>query len=129
MKLLLDTNVFLRFALGDERLPTAYVRAIQDGGNEVFLSAAAAWEICVKVQIGKLTLPQSPEVYIPAMRNQHSIRSLSVTERAALRLRNLPMLHRDPFDRVMICQAIDGGLSIMTLDRTMHLYPASFFTP
>jgi PIN domain nuclease of toxin-antitoxin system len=128
VRLLLDTNVFLRFATGDARLTTRFTNAIQDSRNQVLLSSAAAWEICVKYQLGKLSLPESPDTYIPKTRLLHRISSLDFDEPSALRLLGLPLLHRDPFDRIMICQALEHELTIVTLDAEMQRYTAKFLS-
>ena len=100
MKLLLDTHVFLWFISGDKRLPDGVCDSIRDLNNEVYLSVVSQWEATVKYQLGKLPLPQSPETYVPAMRQQHQITSLSLDETSVSRLVTLPLLHRDPFGRV-----------------------------
>jgi PIN domain nuclease of toxin-antitoxin system len=92
--------------------------------NEVFLSAASAWEIATKQTLGRLPLPQSPDRYIPAMREKHGIESLSIDEESVLQTIRLPALHRDPFDRLLICQAIVHGLTLLTPDPLISQYPA-----
>ncbi len=103
MKLLLDTHIFLWFISGDNRLSDDQRDSIQDPGNEVFLSVASLWEIIVKYQLGKLPLPQSPESYIPLQRQRHLIASLPLDEASVAQLAKLPPIHRDPFDRMLIC--------------------------
>jgi len=122
MKLLLDTHVFLWFISGDQRLPDGVRDSIRDLNNEVYLSAVSQWEATVKHQLGKLPLPQSPEAYIPAMRQQHQIASLSLDEVSVSRLASLPVLHRDPFDRMLICQALAHGLVLVTVDEVIAGY-------
>ena len=103
MKLLLDTHIFLWYIAADWRLPTLFRDAIREPKTEVFLSVASLWETIIKFNLGKLPLPQSPEIYIPKQRQQHQIKSLALHENAVIELANLPALHRDPFDRILIC--------------------------
>ncbi len=73
MKLLLDTHVFLWFISGDARLPISFRGAIQDPNNNVFLSAASVWETIIKYNLGKLPLPQPPEIYVPRQRLKYNV--------------------------------------------------------
>jgi PIN domain nuclease of toxin-antitoxin system len=80
MKLLLDTHIFLWYISGDNRLPGALRDGIRNGDNEVYLSVVSIWEAIVKYQLGKLPLPEPPEIYLPKQREQHLISSLSLDE-------------------------------------------------
>lgn len=91
--------------------------------NKVFLSSISAWEIAVKCGLGKLTLPAPPDAFIPEQRDRHGIAALPLHEDAALQLPRLPALHRDPFDRMLICQSIAHGMAIMTPDELIRQYP------
>ena len=122
MKLLLDTHVFLWFITADARLPPLFRDAIREPINEAFLSVASLWEMIIKYNLGKLPLPQPPEIYIPTERRRHQIKSLSLHENAVKELANLPALHRDPFDRIMICQALTNNLTIATVDANIQNY-------
>ncbi len=102
MKLLLDTHIFLWYITADLRLPTLFRDAIREPKTEVFLSVASLWETITKYNPSKLPLPQSPEIYILTERRRHQIKSLSLHENAVKELANLPALHRDPFDRILI---------------------------
>jgi PIN domain nuclease of toxin-antitoxin system len=126
MRLLLDTHVFLWFITGDVRLPNLARDAIRDVGNEAFLSVASIWEMVIKSSLGKLPLPDPARTYLPNQRERHGIASLSVDESDVLELATLPTLHRDPFDRLLICQAIRRGLTMVTVDRAILGYPATF---
>jgi len=122
MKLLVDTHIFLWFISGDRRLPILFLNEIQNPGNQVFLSVSSLWEIIIKYKIGKLPLPQSPEIYIPRERQRHQINSLPISESSLKRLVSLPDLHRDPFDRLLISQALSSNLTIVTIDREILNY-------
>src|SRR3954469_9582871 len=110
MRLLLDTHIFLWFISGDARLSVKLRDAVTDPANEVFVSAVSVWEAMIKSALGKLPLPAEPHVYLPQQRADHGLASLEVDEPAVVRLADLPPLHRDPFDRLLICQAIRHDL-------------------
>jgi len=123
MRLLLDTCTFLWLITDDDSLSQQARDLFQMPQNEVFLSAVSTWEITVKYQLGKLPLPEHPRSYIPAQRRQHHIETLSLGEDAIQHLANLPEIHRDPFDRMLICQAIQEGMVLLTPDPLIHQYP------
>jgi PIN domain nuclease of toxin-antitoxin system len=129
MKLLLDTQIFLWFISGDRRLTDKPRKAISDPENEVFLSVVSLWEAIIKHQLGKLPLPESPEIYLPAQRTKHGFVSLDLDEPAVAQLAKLKPIHRDPFDRILVCQAIQAGLKIVTSDEIIHSYPCDVFDP
>src|ERR1700736_2127914 len=106
MRILLDTHVFLWYLSADPQLPAAFRDAIRDPANEVYLSAASVWEAVIKYALGKLPLPEPPAGYVPRQREAHRIASLPVEEGAFQHLAGLPPLHRDPFDRILIAQAL-----------------------
>ena len=123
MRLLLDTHVFLWYITGDGRLPAAVRDFIRYPANEVFLSVASIWECVIKHSIGKLPLPAPPADYLPDQRTAHKIVSLSIDEEAVTPLASLPSLHRDPFDRILIAQAMQHGLTLVTMDDAVRAYP------
>ena len=127
MKFLLDTHIFLWFISGDERLATALLAAIRNPDNEVYLSAISLWEAVVKYQLGKLPLPGAPDRYLPLQRERHHILSLPLDEASVTHLSKLPAVHRDPFDRMLICQAIEHGLMMVTVDDVFDQYPVAVF--
>lgn len=122
MKLLLDSCTFLWLA-GGSRLSEAAAAAYRDPSNEVYLSSASVWEITIKHQSGRLLLPEPPHILIPAERRLRGIAPLPVDEDAVYQLPKLPPLHRDPFDRILVCQAIAHSLAILTPDPLIHQYP------
>ena len=91
--------------------------------NDVVLSAVSAWEIAVKHGLGRLPLPEPPEHYLPRQRDAHGVGSMLLDEETALHVRRLPNLHRDPFDRMLVCQAIVHGMTILTPDPLITQYP------
>ena len=123
MKLLLDTCTFLWIAAS---VPSVSVRVrdlFRDPGHEVFLSVVVAWEIAVKYGLGRLNLAEPPERLIPFAREKYGIATLLLDEESVLHAYRLPALHRDPFDRMLICQAIVHGMAILTADPLIVQYP------
>jgi PIN domain nuclease of toxin-antitoxin system len=122
VKLLLDTCTFLWLAGGGSLSPAA-AAAVRDPSNDVFLSAVSAWEIVTKNRTGRLPLPESPDRLIPTERQLRGVTALPFDEESALQGLRLPPLHRDPFDRMLIAQAIALGLAIVTPDPAIAQYP------
>jgi PIN domain nuclease of toxin-antitoxin system len=129
MKLLLDTHIFLWLIDDDKRLSEQYRQAIQDPNNEKFLSVVSIWECVIKYQIGKLDFPSSPETYLPKERRKHLIKTLTVDENSIAQLIKLPLLHKDPFDRLIMAQALQHDLIIMTEDQLILAYPDILLLP
>jgi PIN domain nuclease of toxin-antitoxin system len=123
LKLLLDTCTFLWALEGGTALSPTVRKALVDPDHDVFLSAVSAWEIAIKHLLGRLPLPEPPDRYVPAQRTARGITTLPLDEDAALQLARLPVLHRDPFDRMLICQALAGGLTVVTPDPEIARYP------
>ena len=122
MRILLDTHIFLWFISGDSQLSIYTRDLIRDSDSEVYLSVVSVWESIIKYQLGKLPLPETPEIYLTKQRDAHQINSLSIDEASVAQLINLPLLHRDPFDRMLICQALQHGLTIATVDSAIRAY-------
>ena len=125
MKILLDTCTFLWIVGDSPELSEASRILFREPSNDVFLSAVSVWEISVKYALGKLPLPQPPEKYIPVQREKHMVDPLGLDENSVLHLDRLPQLHKDPFDRMLICQAINHGLVILTPDELITQYPVA----
>ena len=123
MRILVDTHVFLWYISADARLPVAFLNAIRDPANEVILSAASVWEAVIKYAAGKLPLPEPPAEYLPRQRQAHRIASLAVEESVFVHLAGLPPLHRDPFDRILVAQTLQHGLTMATVDDAVRAYP------
>jgi len=104
-------------------MPERVRQLCADEGNQLFLSAVSAWEIAVKHHAGKLPLPVSPEEYITNCRAANAVISIRFREEDVFQLSKLPALHNDPFDRMLICQAITRGLTIVTPDEHITQYP------
>jgi PIN domain nuclease of toxin-antitoxin system len=125
MKLLLDTHVWLWAVLTPERMAQAARDAIEDMHNSILISAASAWEIAIKHALGKLPLSESPEALVPkAMAALHA-EELAITTRHALRAGALPAHHNDPFDRILLAQALCEDSVLVTADNDLKRYGAA----
>jgi PIN domain nuclease of toxin-antitoxin system len=124
MRLLTDTCTFLWMISAPDRLSSRARVLLIDPSNEVFLSSVSAWEIAVKHGLGHLPLRETPDRFVPAQREAHGIEALPLDEESVLQVLRLPALHRDPFDRMLVCQAIVHGLAILTPDPLVSQYPA-----
>jgi PIN domain nuclease of toxin-antitoxin system len=122
---LLDTHTFLWWNLDDPQLSPAARQFIQDGRNQVYLSAASAWEIAIKAARGRLVLPESPERYVANRMAHYRFLPLPIQLSHALKVYSLPDIHSDPFDRLLIAQSLLEDLPIITSDEEIKSYPAS----
>jgi PIN domain nuclease of toxin-antitoxin system len=125
VRLLLDTHAFLWAATQPEELDERARTAIEDTANEILISAAVAWEISIKVSLGKLAVPGDPAVWLPARVHSLGFQELDIQARHALAVMALPDIHRDPFDRMMIAQAQLEGLTFVTRDPNNQKYPVN----
>lgn len=123
MNILLDTCTFLWLILGSDDLSDTARETFSTPENEVYLSSASCWEIGVKWSLGRLTLPLEPGRFLPKQREQHLIEPLPIVEEATFHLPKLPQHHKDPFDRILVCQAIEHSLAILTPDPLITQYP------
>jgi len=123
LRILLDTVTFLFAARDDARLSQASREILKDLDHDVYLSAASAWEIGVKHGRGRLELPEPPDRYVPRLRQEMGIEELPLREETALRVGRLPTIHGDPFDRMLVSQAISLGMTILTPDEAIRQYP------
>ena len=112
MRILLDTCEFLWLVSGNAKLSPAVAAAVRDPQNQVLLSVVSFWEISLKYSLGKLSLPELPAQFIPQQREKHLIAPLALDEAAVAQLSGLPAMHRDPFDRMLVCQAQAHGLTL-----------------
>jgi PIN domain nuclease of toxin-antitoxin system len=122
VKLLLDTHVLLWSASDPDRLSAEARTAIEDGTQEVLVSTVSAWEIAIKQSLGKLDLPQPAAAWLPEVLRRSGFEVAPVGLSAALRVGALPWHHRDPFDRMLIAQALEDGYTIVTHDDALTPY-------
>jgi PIN domain nuclease of toxin-antitoxin system len=127
MKLLLDTCTVLWIASDPARLSKAAREAYEDPGNERYLSAASVWEMAIKHGAGKLPLPGPLAGYVSRFREGTAAQALAIDEESAVHTLSLPRMHGDPFDRILVAQAIVHGLTILTCDPLIRQYPARTF--
>jgi len=125
VRLLLDTHVLLWAATDPAQLSPLARDAIEDGENDVFVSVVTGWEIAIKQSLGKLDLPESAERWLPDVLKRSGFDVAEVGMGSALRVRSLPWHHRDPFDRLLIAQALEESLTIVTRDDDIATYGAS----
>jgi PIN domain nuclease of toxin-antitoxin system len=122
MRLLLDTHTFLWWNTEDPQLSSRARELIGDGQNEIFLSAASAWEISIKTAQGKLVLPEPPAQYISNRISLYQFHPLPVQIHHAVQVYNLPMHHADPFDRLLIAQSQVESLPLISMDANIRNY-------
>lgn len=122
MRILLDANVFLWMSAEPERLSNRAKEICENSDNTLYLSSVSANEIAIKYNLQKLRLPKPPSIHIPKYRMANGILSTSLDEESSLLLESLPLLHRDPFDRLLICQALTHDLTILTPDKQIRQY-------
>ena len=125
MRLLLDTHAFLWFLAGDPSLSSAARTAMEDAGNDLLMSVASLWEMAIKVSIGKLSLPGDYEQFIRSQLATNSIQLLDITLQHAARVSTLPFPvsgHRDPFDRLLIAQALVENIPVVSQDGAFDGY-------
>ncbi len=123
VKLLVDTCTFLWLATDDSALSRVARAVCRNPANPVFLSALSAFEIAIKYRLGRLPLPETPGRYVLHRREWLQIHPLPFQESAAEHEAQLPPHHRDPFDRGLIAQAIQEGMTIVTPDPVFSRYP------
>jgi len=121
--ILLDTVTFLWIVNNSKKLSKRAKRIYLEKDNTIFLSSVSVWEITIKYKTGKLPLPFTPTEYIPKEREKHGIETLPLEEYDVLKLESLPKIHNDPFDRMLICQALARNLTILTPDKLIKSYP------
>jgi PIN domain nuclease of toxin-antitoxin system len=123
MRLLLDTHIFLWFVNGDPRLSSKAKALIEPEENVAFVSIASLWEIAIKVNIGKLKLGLPYDVFISQQMKMNELRLLSIDQRHTEQIAILPLHTRDPFDRMLVAQAIVSKIPIVSADSHLDNYP------
>lgn len=122
--MLLDSHALLWFLLGDaERFPLHVRDVIEDPNSHVVVSVTSQWELMLKAMAGRLRLPDAPERFLVDLPREAGFRVLDVQPRHVAALAELPALHGDPFDRMLVAQALVEGLDLVTGDETLRSYP------
>jgi PIN domain nuclease of toxin-antitoxin system len=122
VRILLDTHVFLWWNEASPELSKRAYALLSDPRNTLLLSVVSAWELVLKMQTGKLKLPEPASVYVPTRIAHYGIESLEVTLQHVLRCDSLPLYHRDPFDRLLIAQSLVEEVPILTADPLIRKY-------
>ena len=120
MKLLLDTHMLLWAAAGT--LPKDAEEMVIDGENKLYFSPASIWEVGIKKGLGRSDFEVNPEVLRRGLLD-HQYQDLPITSLHALAINDLPWIHKDPFDRILLAQAKVEGMSLLTSDRALRRYP------
>lgn len=123
MRLLLDSHAFLWYLLNDDRLPQPIKDLLEDPAISVTVSVATQWELMVKSMRGRIRLPGSPEQFLIDPAEEAGFRVLPIEQRHVLALPELPDIHADPFDRMLIAQAIVDDMDLVTGDDVIRRYP------
>ena len=124
MNCLLDTCCFLWLALDVKKLSPKAVETLNDESNKLFLSDVSLWEITLKHTAGKLPLPSNPSDWLPSRRDFFQVTALPIHESAIFLTSGLPLVHPDPFDRLIAAQAIESNFTILSPDRPLSLLGA-----
>ncbi|MBA3610415.1 MAG: type II toxin-antitoxin system VapC family toxin [Rubrobacter sp.] len=122
MRVLLDTHAFLWWISGSPKLSEAARETIADERNDLLFSVVSGWEISIKVGVGKLDLPETPRDFVTGQVLLNDLRVLTVSLDHALRVYDLPNHHRDPFDRLIVAQALSEGVPVLTADPLVARY-------
>jgi PIN domain nuclease of toxin-antitoxin system len=129
VKVLIDTQCWLWLCVSPERFSKSTLASLADPGTERLLSSASIWEIVIKHGIGKLPLPVGPRDFVPSRLETTQTDVLDVTAAHALRVADLPPHHRDPFDRMIVAQALVEGTPLLTADRALGRYRVDLLRP
>lgn len=122
MRLLLDTHAMYWYIEGDPQLSMAAQTLVRDTTNEVLISPASYWEIAIKISLGKWKLNRAYEDFINLALNTYSFHVLPILPKHTARVIGLPFHHRDPFDRLLVAQALVEGLSFVSNDAQLDAY-------
>ena len=125
MRLLLDSHAFLWFILGDQRLSDRARLAIAAADTDVLISPATLWEMAIKVRLGKYTLPGPFGPFMDTQLTSNRIRLLPIEVRHTALLASMPFHHRDPFDRLIVAQALAESIGVVSIDAMLDAYGAS----
>jgi PIN domain nuclease of toxin-antitoxin system len=128
MRLLLDTQIFIWWDSAPEKLSPQILALCQDANYTLVLSVASVWEMQIKAQLGKLDLHRSLAEIVESQRLINRIELLAIQVEHVLALQHLPPHHKDPFDRLIIAQALAENTAIVSADRVFPLYPVTILS-
>ena len=126
MRYLLDTHIVLWFLNEPEKIPAAVFGTILDSVNEKYISIASAWELAIKIRTKKLVFDGGVEQFFHSV-TENCIGLLPITEQHVKQVESLPLLHRDPFDRILVASAMIENMCLITSDTNIHLYDVNYF--
>ena len=122
MRVLLDTHVLLWAFETPRRIPGPVQDLLRDGGNDLVWSVAGTVEIAIQVSTGRMRLPRTVEALVEGQRQLMDLEILPIEHRHAVRMATLPLVHRDPFDRILVAQAQSEGLALISSDTLLRRY-------
>lgn len=122
MTFLLDTHTFLWLAIEPEKLSPAVLNLVEQGNTELLLSAASGWEIGLLAKLGRVVLPESPDIFIPAAMQALQVTPLPIGFTIAIAAASLPLIHRDPFDRILVAEALRNDFTLLSKDKIIPTY-------
>ena len=123
MRFILDTCVLMFVDFNPTKLSDTARKLLVDPESELLFSAISVWECSVKHSLGKVELSGSPDIVLPRLMAEYEVNSLSLTDEDCYQVLKLPRIHNDPFDRMLVCQAIAQGIPIVTPDPLIRAYP------
>ena len=123
MKILLDTHTFLWWCSSPDKLSPIALKLIKDKTNDIYLSVTSIWEMAIKIRLGKLTLTEPLEEFCKNNCNENNFQTLSIELQHAAKVHELPLHHKDPFDRMLISQAQTEDFTIISCDQYFKNYP------
>ena len=121
-KFLLDTHTFLWMVADPEELSAKVSDIVKEKANALYLSAASGWEIALLWQLNRIELPDEPQRFVPEAMQKYTVTPLPIGFQTAISSAMLPLIHRDPFDRIIIAEAIREKMIVLTKDRTFKEY-------
>ena len=127
MQYLLDTHVLLWWITADKRLSTKAKELIKSHRNTIYWSVASSWEVSIKYALGKLSFDEPPEDLLPSELNKNHIETLPILNEHAFLAGQLPIHHKDPFDRMLVAQARIEALAVISNDSKFQLYDVDVF--
>lgn len=127
MRLLLDTQIFIWWDSEPEKLPAGILQRCEDEANTLVLSVVSVWEIQIKAQLGKLDLDRPVQEIVCDQEGSNRVELLPIEARHVFGLQQLPFHHKDPFDRLLIAQAIVEGVPVLSVDSLFTQYPIQLF--
>jgi PIN domain nuclease of toxin-antitoxin system len=122
MRILLDTHAFLWFILDDSQLSKAARTVIEDASNDVEVSPASYWEIAIKIRLRKYSLPRPYQQFMESQMAIDDFRILHIEPKHTSLITTMPFHHNDPFDRLLVAQAIVEGIAIVSIDEQLDPY-------